>query len=331
MGQASSVVLSQCMSQERAAKPAQLPTLLGGRGELTMSGKVPQKPRHVDEQEIMVKEDRAATDRELEEEMDASLAAAVAGFAAPPEPQLEEEPSFVPAEEGLVFKPAAGQALPPIDTLPRTLQHGAREKRHLAHLGIIRSDRAGEERAHAASEWEQLQGMNVDASLQAVAPEEVQPQGPAAAAAAGREGHDAGDGAAGHAASGESEAKRERKRRSRSKALRKRAKADVQPFLAKHGFNTVKGPRRWLFRTSYPLHQAVRERDAVIVRQLLIARANPSKVDSAGRTPLDLAEEKNRYSSHCDVIALLTQPRSSMASSRSGGILCGAGPKRSEV
>merc|ERR1711948_89947 len=80
----------------------------------------------------------------------------------------------------------------------------------------------------------------------------------------------------------------------------------VRAFLDKHRFETVKSKKRYLLRTYYPLHAAVRENDADMVTLLLKAGASYRKTDSAGRSPVDLAQHLNtRAGSHAEVIAIL--------------------------
>ena len=90
----------------------------------------------------------------------------------------------------------------------------------------------------------------------------------------------------------------------------RRAMSLVGPFLRRHGFSDVSQTRRGLFRTRCPLHVAVRENDAAMVRQLLLARADPKCLDGAGRTPLMLAQEKDHIGSHTAVLmALMPLPK----------------------
>mmetsp|Transcript_5784 Transcript_5784/g.17067 ORF Transcript_5784/g.17067 Transcript_5784/m.17067 type:complete len:222 (+) Transcript_5784:55-720(+) len=94
--------------------------------------------------------------------------------------------------------------------------------------------------------------------------------------------------------------------RERSLAL-----GQVDFFLQRHGFSGINSERyfkRWL-RTQCPLHVAVRERDHAAIRQLLIAGADATATDSAGRTPLELASTHNRDGSQTQVlIALMPAP-----------------------
>mmetsp|Transcript_60544 Transcript_60544/g.159177 ORF Transcript_60544/g.159177 Transcript_60544/m.159177 type:complete len:206 (-) Transcript_60544:205-822(-) len=88
----------------------------------------------------------------------------------------------------------------------------------------------------------------------------------------------------------------------------RRAQALVEPFLRKHGFSDLNEERRRIFQTRCPLHVAVRENNAMMVRQLLLARADTKVTDSAGRTPLKLAMEKDRVGSHIAVLLALSPP-----------------------
>jgi len=127
------------------------------------------------------------------------------------------------------------------------------------------------------------------------------------------------DAAGGHgspSAKGSDAARSRSSRRSSRRAERKARRASdrleaqnwVQPFLDKHGFSSVKSKRRWLCHVQYPLHVAVNHRDADMVRLLLKAGASTSKADSSGRTPLALAEQRQRRmgrSGYQEVIAEL--------------------------
>lgn len=85
---------------------------------------------------------------------------------------------------------------------------------------------------------------------------------------------------------------------------RRRALLDVEQWLSKNGFEGVNCSRRRL-RTQYPLHVAVRECDHAVIRKLLIAQADATLTDSAGRTPLELAQSKNRGGSHTTLLLAL--------------------------
>lgn len=99
-------------------------------------------------------------------------------------------------------------------------------------------------------------------------------------------------------------AKQDKKQR---KAARKAAKEAIQPFLLKHGFTGVKAKRQRFWRFSYPLHAAVKEKDAEAVQLLLKAGADPDQVDSSGRTPIILAGRLDRAGSHNEVLQAFGQ------------------------
>lgn len=64
-------------------------------------------------------------------------------------------------------------------------------------------------------------------------------------------------------------------------------------------------------KTTYPLHIAVREQDAEVVRMLLCIGADPLKADSAGLTAEQLARKLNKVGSHDGVLATLDSYRPS--------------------
>jgi len=115
----------------------------------------------------------------------------------------------------------------------------------------------------------------------------------------------------------EDEARQERIGRRSTRKAEKKAQRDaermeqqarVRDFLDKHGFPTVKASRRWMFRTQFPLHVAIREKDAEMTSLLVKAGANPMRTDSSGRTALELAHKLNsRAGSHSEVIKVLNQ------------------------
>jgi len=81
----------------------------------------------------------------------------------------------------------------------------------------------------------------------------------------------------------------------------------VKVFLTANGFAGPRAGRRRLGRTTYPLHAAVRGKDAHMVSLLLRWGAESSQTDSAGRTPLELAFKRDWNGSMSKVIdALVT-------------------------
>ncbi|CAJ1347490.1 unnamed protein product [Effrenium voratum] len=72
--------------------------------------------------------------------------------------------------------------------------------------------------------------------------------------------------------------------------------ARLQGFLRAHGFEDARQPRPpgWVGgKTVYPIHIAAKLGDCSLVRILLAERADPSQLDSAGRTAIEIAEEAN--------------------------------------
>lgn len=80
----------------------------------------------------------------------------------------------------------------------------------------------------------------------------------------------------------------------------------VHEFLAEHGFKGI-DDMQFIgsvgMNYSFPLHRAVKVRNAEVVQMLLCARADASAVDSKGRTPFQYAMSKDLYSSHQSVLA----------------------------
>lgn len=79
----------------------------------------------------------------------------------------------------------------------------------------------------------------------------------------------------------------------------------IRTFLETNGFEGVNIKRRKLLKTFYPLHVAVKQRDADLVRFLLQAGADPSKKNSSGETPFVLAQKCSSQGSHDAILAAL--------------------------
>jgi len=72
------------------------------------------------------------------------------------------------------------------------------------------------------------------------------------------------------------------------------AKEWVGTFLQRHGYAGVNAKRTRMFKSKYPLHTAVKlGGNSDVVRLLLWAMADPMQQNSAGLTPLQLAERIN--------------------------------------
>merc|ERR1712224_1138660 len=71
---------------------------------------------------------------------------------------------------------------------------------------------------------------------------------------------------------------------------RREAQEKVRRFLAQHGFTGVGEKKRRMLKTTYPLHYAVKQKDAEMVRLLLRFGADPRQRDSRGRTAHEHAQ-----------------------------------------
>mmetsp|Transcript_71681 Transcript_71681/g.180892 ORF Transcript_71681/g.180892 Transcript_71681/m.180892 type:complete len:381 (-) Transcript_71681:185-1327(-) len=89
----------------------------------------------------------------------------------------------------------------------------------------------------------------------------------------------------------------------------------LRAFLAQNGFSKVNGKRRKRMRAAYPLHVAVEQADERIVRFLLEERADPSLRNSAGLTPLEVAQKCNSTGSHVAVVEVLAAVGTAAAAS----------------
>jgi len=103
----------------------------------------------------------------------------------------------------------------------------------------------------------------------------------------------------------EAEARLEEERRAADLA-RQRAEEQVGIFLRARGFKSIAAPRKKCFVSSFPLHAAVEENSAEIVRALLMCGADGSRKNSAGKTPREWAVKLNKRGSHEEVIAALS-------------------------
>jgi len=79
----------------------------------------------------------------------------------------------------------------------------------------------------------------------------------------------------------------------------------VKAFLAFHGFPGPRAGKRRMMRTNYPLHMAVRVNDPAMIALLLLWGADPLQADSIGRTPKELAMQKDSKGSHAEVVTAL--------------------------
>jgi hypothetical protein len=114
------------------------------------------------------------------------------------------------------------------------------------------------------------------------------------------------------APSGETQPSQPKRSREERKELRRQQRANakerLRPFLTKNGFAGPNTPRRRFFRTQFPIHAAVSQNNADVVKLLIIAGVDITKADSSSRTAQELARrEHSRHNSHAQVLALLTE------------------------
>jgi len=76
-------------------------------------------------------------------------------------------------------------------------------------------------------------------------------------------------------------------------------------FLTANGFRSVTSRRRRMLRASYPLHVAVKQNRADVVRLLLLAKADPTQRNSSGTSPWQLAQKLCKNGSHDEVLSQL--------------------------
>lgn len=83
-------------------------------------------------------------------------------------------------------------------------------------------------------------------------------------------------------------------------------RATVADWLKRRGFSTVLSRRRSLvFGSTFPLHAAVKENDAEMIRLLVQAGADPALKNSSGQTPLRLAQKCDKKGSHFAALQVL--------------------------
>jgi len=79
----------------------------------------------------------------------------------------------------------------------------------------------------------------------------------------------------------------------------------VDSFLKANGFADLDSKRKKFFKSFYPLHSAVSQKNADMVQLLLAAGARPTLKNSAGLTALQLAQKLDRNGSHTQIVKLL--------------------------
>mmetsp|Transcript_82702 Transcript_82702/g.192151 ORF Transcript_82702/g.192151 Transcript_82702/m.192151 type:complete len:221 (-) Transcript_82702:237-899(-) len=109
----------------------------------------------------------------------------------------------------------------------------------------------------------------------------------------------------------EEQARREEMERQQKEVKQRRE--TLAQFYARHGFTGINEPRRsgcavLRSATTYPLHCAVELGDERIVSMLLKEGASTLQKDSSGKTAAQVAQKKNKGSSHEGVLRLLGAP-----------------------
>lgn len=79
----------------------------------------------------------------------------------------------------------------------------------------------------------------------------------------------------------------------------------VDAFLKANGFANLDSKRTKLFKSFYPLHSAVSQKNVEMVQLLLATGARPTLKNSSGLSPLQFAQKLNRNDSHRQIIKLL--------------------------
>lgn len=90
----------------------------------------------------------------------------------------------------------------------------------------------------------------------------------------------------------------------RTRKLQERKEA-VAGFLKEHKFKDVAAPKKSLTSKTYPVHLAARLGNQQMVQMLLLEGADPLQKDSSGKTPLQVAQKRNRDGSHVGVLRTL--------------------------
>merc|ERR1712060_531815 len=100
--------------------------------------------------------------------------------------------------------------------------------------------------------------------------------------------------------------------RERAEAMRaaeaevRRRKSEVSAFLLEHKFKGGAGdPKKWLFKTNYPLQKAAKRGNAAMVTMLLQEGASAWQKNSSGKTAAEVAQGVNKQNSHAEVLRVL--------------------------
>merc|ERR1712228_398771 len=96
----------------------------------------------------------------------------------------------------------------------------------------------------------------------------------------------------------EEERRIEQERIAKEQREQREAEARVQTFLKTNGFKGVTEKRTKMCSSSYPLHTAVAQNSADMVKDLLRCGADAKQKNSAGQTPFAMAEKCNKKGKH---------------------------------
>jgi len=105
------------------------------------------------------------------------------------------------------------------------------------------------------------------------------------------------------------QAQAERERAEAAEVEARKRTVEVTKFLKDNGFaKGTAGPKKFLMRTTYPLHAAAKSGDAAMVEMLLLEGAHPAQKNSAGKTAMEVAISANKQNSHAGVLRALANP-----------------------
>jgi len=106
----------------------------------------------------------------------------------------------------------------------------------------------------------------------------------------------------------EQELEAERRRAAEEKAKEEaKLREQLNAWLKKNGLADMNAKKKTMLPPShcYPLHMAVKQKDAQMVRTLVLFGADKKTPNSSGQTALDLANKSNKGNSHGEIIAAL--------------------------
>merc|ERR1712151_674196 len=113
--------------------------------------------------------------------------------------------------------------------------------------------------------------------------------------------------------------------RAAQQALKERARRvrheRVKAFLQTNGFSGINNMKGWFLNRYYPLHAAVDQCDAEMVRLLLESKASRKYKDAKGRTARQLAKHRNTNGSHAAVLAEFAKMSRTKAAKRAASSL----------